>query len=273
MKNEDFNLIASLLKERSGLIVTQDKMYLLDSRLMPIARKHNLASLDELVSAIRFKNNIKLIEEVVEAMTTNETSFFRDNKPFDQLAKVVLPYMHQTRATQRRLRVWSAAASTGQEAYTIAMTLKEQAAKFNGWNIDIIGTDLSRDVINKAKEGAYTQFEVQRGMPITHLVKYFTQKGDKWQINPDIKAMCQFREFNLLGSMAALGKFDIVFLRNVLIYFDQPTKAKVLQSVAAQMAEDGVLYLGERDCVRCDHSFPTRARATRTLCINKAECF
>lgn len=249
MKNEDFNVISSMLKERSGLIITQDKMYLLDSRLMPIARKHNMTSLDDLVSAIRFKHNTQLIEEVVEAMTTNETSFYRDSKPFDQLSKFVLPYMHKAREGSRSLRIWSAASSTGQEAYTIAMTIKEMAAKFSSWNIEIVGTDLSKEVVVKAREGAYTQFEVQRGMPITHLVKYFKQQGDKWLINPEIKAFCQFKEFNLLHSMAGLGKFDIVFLRNVLIYFDQPTKAKVLQSVANQMADDGVLYLGGAETV------------------------
>ncbi|TDQ84342.1 CheR-type MCP methyltransferase [Dongia mobilis] len=245
----DFDFICQILKARSGLVLTNDKAYLLESRLLPVARKWKLATFDDLVRLIRSKNDEAVIRDVVEAMTTNESFFFRDTKPFDQFKQICLPAMLKSRAGAKSLRIWSAACSSGQEAYSLAMILTEMAPQLAGWRIDIVGTDLSNEILQRAKDGMYSQFEVQRGLPITLLVKYFTQVGDRWKISDKIRQMVQYKEWNLLNDPAPLGKFDIVFCRNVLIYFDQPTKAKVLAGIAKQMPDDGYLFLGGAETV------------------------
>ena len=245
----DFEFICQILRERSGLVLTNDKAYLLESRLLPVARKWKLATFDDLVRTIRTRMDESIIRDVVEAMTTNESFFFRDTKPFDQFKALVLPALLKSRAASRTIRIWSAACSSGQEPYSLAMILSEMAAQLNGWKIEIVGTDLSSEILNRAKEGMYSQFEVQRGLPITMLVKYFAQIGDRWQINAKIRGMVQYREFNLLQDPTPLGRFDVVFCRNVLIYFDQPTKTRVLNNVAKMMPEDGFLFLGGAETV------------------------
>ena len=245
----DFEFICQILRERSGLVLTNDKAYLLESRLLPVARKWKLATFDDLVRVIRTKMDEAVVRDVVEAMTTNESFFFRDTKPFDQFKALVLPALLKSRAASRTIRIWSAACSSGQEPYSLAMILSESAAQLNGWKIEIVGTDLSTEILNRAKEGMYSQFEVQRGLPITMLVKYFAQIGDRWQINAKIRGMVQYKEFNLLQDPMPLGRFDVVFCRNVLIYFDQPTKSRVLNSVAKMMPEDGFLFLGGAETV------------------------
>ena len=245
----DFEFICQILRDRSGLVLTNDKAYLLESRLLPVARKWKLATFDDLVRVIRTKMDEAVVRDVVEAMTTNESFFFRDTKPFDQFKALVLPALLKSRAASRTIRIWSAACSSGQEPYSLAMILSEMTAQLNGWKIEIVGTDLSTEILNRAKEGMYSQFEVQRGLPITMLVKYFSQIGDRWQINAKIRGMVQYREFNLLQDPMTLGRFDVVFCRNVLIYFDQPTKTRVLNSVAKLMPEDGFLFLGGAETV------------------------
>ena len=245
----DFEFICQILRERSGLVLTNDKAYLLESRLLPVARKWKLATFDDLVRTIRTKMDEAVIKDVVEAMTTNESFFFRDTKPFDQFKQIVLPAMLKSRASSKTIRIWSAACSSGQEAYSLAMILSEMAPQLAGWRIEIVGTDLSTEILTRAKEGMYSQFEVQRGLPITMLVKYFAQVGDRWQINAKIRSMVQYREFNLLHDPVGLGRFDVVFCRNVLIYFDQQTKGRVLNMVAKQMPEDGYLFLGGAETV------------------------
>jgi chemotaxis protein methyltransferase CheR len=245
----DFDFICQILKSRSGLLLTNDKAYLLESRLLPVARKWKLATFDDLVRLIRTKNDEAVIRDVVEAMTTNESFFFRDTKPFDQFKQICLPALLKARAAQKTIRIWSAACSSGQEAYSLAMILSEMGPQLNGWKIDIVGTDLSQEILNRAKEGMYSQFEVQRGLPITLLVKYFQQTGDRWKLSDAIRSKVQYREWNLLNDPAPLGKFDIVYCRNVLIYFDQPTKAKVLAGIAKQMPDDGYLFLGGAETV------------------------
>ncbi|PGH58211.1 chemotaxis protein CheR [Azospirillum palustre] len=249
MRVEDFDMFSTLLKQRSGLVLTRDKAYLLESRLMPVARKWNMKGLEELATTVRTRKDEALLRDITEAMTTNESSFFRDQKPFDQFRQLVLPKLMEARAAKRSLRIWSAACSSGQEAYSLSMILNDEAAKLAGWRIEIVGTDISAEMVERAKAGVYTQFEVQRGLPITMLVKHFKQNGDKWQISQQLRQMASFREWNLLGDLSALGQFDIVFCRNVLIYFDQPTKAKVLESISRQMPQDGVLYLGGAETV------------------------
>ncbi|MEM7652291.1 MAG: protein-glutamate O-methyltransferase CheR, partial [Pseudomonadota bacterium] len=228
MKDADFQLYADLLKTRSGLVIGPDKVYLLESRLLPIARREELGDLSGLADAIRTKRPEALIAAVTEAMTTNESFFFRDIRPFDQFRDHVLPAVMSARNAHKKIRIWSAACSSGQEPYSLAMILKELGPKVAGWTFEIVATDLSAQMVRRAKEGVYTQFEVQRGLPITMLVKYFKQEGDKWRITDDIRRMVTYREFNLLGDYSGLGQFDIVFCRNVLIYFDQTTKGEVL---------------------------------------------
>ena len=249
MRLGDFDFYKDLLMEKSGLSLTQDKSYLLDSRLTPVARKWNYATLEVMTVAMRGVPPSDLVKDVVEAMTTNETSFFRDTKPFDQFRDVIIPHLVKTRGANKRVRIWCAASSTGQEPYSLSMLIKENAAKMPGFTFEIIATDISTEVIESARKAEYTQFEVQRGLPIQLLVKYFEQRGDRWCLKNDIKSMVQFKYFNLLESMAMLGKFDIIFCRNVLIYFDRETKAKVLKNMSGLIPDDGFLMLGGAETV------------------------
>ena len=249
MNVTDFEIIAQLLKERSGLALNKEKAYLLESRLNPVARKWNFSGFDELAQAIRNRGEEALLVDVTEAMTTNESFFFRDQKPFDQFNEMVLPHLLEARAAKRSFRIWSAACSSGQEPYTLAMLLQEHADKLAGWRVEIVATDLSNEILDKAKEGLYSQFEVQRGLPIAHLVKYFVQVGGRWQIEDSLRKMIKFQPFNLLDDLSSLGGFDVVFCRNVLIYFDTPAKTKVLNGVADLLPADGFLYLGGAETV------------------------
>jgi chemotaxis protein methyltransferase CheR len=249
MRLGDFDVYKDLLMEKSGLMLTPDKSYLLDSRLTPIARKFGFANLETLTAALRGVPKPELVTAIVEAMTTNETSFFRDTKPFDQFRDILLPHMMKAREKTKQIRIWCAACSSGQEPYSLAMLLKEQAAKLSGWKIEIIGTDISHEILDSARRGEYSQFEVQRGLPIQLLMKYFEQKGDRWHLKNEIKSMVQYRFFNLLDPMASLGRFDIIYCRNVLIYFDKDTKTKVLNNISGLMPEDGFLLLGGAETV------------------------
>ena len=249
MNPDDFKFISTLLKERSGLVLTPDKTYLLESRLVPVARKHDLKGLDELIAAVRVSVNGTLMTDVTEAMTTNESFFFRDTKPFDLFREIVLPRLMENRADQKSFRILCAAASSGQEPYSLAMILKEEAAKLQGWRHEIVGTDLSLEILAKARSGLYSQFEAQRGLPIQMLIKYFDKVAEQWQIKQEIRDMVQYREYNLLDDLTPLGRFDVVFCRNVLIYFEQETKGKVLDSLSKLMPDDGMLFLGGAETV------------------------
>jgi len=248
LNDQDFKFYEALLMKESGLVVTPEKTYLLESRLLPIAQRLGLQGLEGLAQQIRMTKDVNLQREIVEAMTTNETSFFRDNMPFQRLKEDLLPIFMKSRTAQKSIRIWSAACSSGQEPYSIAMILKEQAA-FYGWKFEIVATDLSTDILARAKSGAYSQFEIQRGLPVQMLVKYFTQQGDKWLIKQELKDMVTFLPANLLTNLGHLGQFDIVFCRNVLIYFDIPTKAKVLAAIKGTLRQDGVLVLGGAETV------------------------
>jgi len=249
VKPDDFAYFTKYIYDQTGLVLGPDKMYLIESRLAPLARKWNVATIDLLVAQLRSARDPALQRDVVDAMMTNESFFFRDGKPFDQFRQLILPALLQSRAAKKSFRIWCAAASTGQEPYTLAMILKEEAAKLAGWRVDIVGTDISHEALERAKAGIYTQFEVQRGLPITLLVKYFKQQGDKWGIAPEIRSAVQYRSFNLLSEFASLGSFDVIFCRNVLIYFDQKTKGQILDRMAKLMPSDGVLYLGGAETV------------------------
>jgi len=249
MTPQDFDYLRALLKERSGLVLSADKQYLAESRLLPIARRHSLANLGELVTKLRGKGAEPLAVSVVEAMTTNESFFFRDKVPFDHFRDVILPDMIAHHYRRRRIRIWCTAAATGQEPYSLAMILREMAGKLAGWRVDILATDLAGEILEKAKTGIYSQFEVQRGLPIQDLVKSFTQIGDHWQIRPELRQMVTFRQLNLLHDFSHLGFFDVVLCRNVLIYFDQPTKADVLQRLAQVIEPTSYLMLGAAETV------------------------
>jgi chemotaxis protein methyltransferase CheR len=244
----DYDYLQKILKDRSGLMLSTDKKYLLESRLLPLARKIGIAGISELVQKMKGGGD-KLIFEVVEAMTTNETFFFRDKTPFDHFKDTVVPELLRARAGRRSLRIWCAAASTGQEPYSLAMILKEMSGALGGWRIEIVATDLSPEVLEKSRAGIYTQFEVQRGLPIQLLVRHFTQVGALWQLNADTRALVQFRQFNLLQDFASLGKFDIIFCRNVLIYFDQATKTEIFAKLMKANEPDGYLFLGAAETV------------------------
>ena len=247
MTPSDYEYLRKLLKERSGLDLSADKQYLVESRLAPLARRSGLSGIPELVQRMKGAAEA-LTSEVVEAMTTNETFFFRDKIPFDHLKETILPALVQARAVRRSLRIWCAASSTGQEPYSIAMLLKETPA-LSGWRTEIVATDLSQAVLEKSKAGVFSQFEVQRGLPIQMLVKHFKQNGELWQLKADIRAMVQHRQLNLLHDFSQLGAFDVIFCRNVLIYFDQDTKASIFERLSKQIEADGVLSLGAAESV------------------------
>ncbi len=240
MTEADYDFLRAMLKQRSGLVLAAGKQYLVESRLAPVARKAGLSGLAALLQKLR-NSAEPLIAEVVEAMTTNESFFFRDKVPFEQFRDTMMPALLAARRN-RQIRIWCAAAATGQEPYSLAMCLREMREKIAGWRIEILATDISMEVLEKARAGVYSQFEVQRGLPIALLVKYFSQVRDLWQIAPEIRAMVQFRPLNLLRECSHLGAFDVVFCRNVLIYFDQDTKTKVLQNL-------GYLVLGAAETV------------------------
>ena len=244
----DYEFLRKFLKERSGLDLSSDKQYLVESRLIPLARRAGLPGITELVQKIKGGAD-PLTAEVVEAMTTNETFFFRDKVPFDHLREAVIPELLKARASRRSLRIWCAASSTGQEPYSIAMCLKEIGPALAGWRVEILATDLSQAVLEKSRAGVFSQFEVQRGLPIQMLVKYFSQVGELWQLNADIRAMIQHRQLNLLQDFSHLGTFDVIFCRNVLIYFDQDAKIGIFERLARMLEPDGVLALGAAESV------------------------
>jgi len=244
-----FQALAGLLKSRSGLVIGPEKAYLLQTRLTPILRREGIADLAGLVARLRVPGAIGLVQQVVEAMTTNESFFFRDDKPFHHFRAQALPKLIAARGPTATLRVWSAAASSGQEAYSLAMILHEARAALGHRQVEILGTDIAREQLARAREGLYSQFEVQRGLPMQMLVKYFRKEADGWRVNDTLRGMAHFREFNLLSDLRGLGTFDIVFCRNVLIYFDPPTKTRVLEAIARQTAPDGLLYLGGAETV------------------------
>lgn len=248
MTPQDYEYLRKLLKDQSGLDLSADKQYLIESRLVPLSRKAGLPGIPELVQKMK-AGSASLVAQVIEAMTTNETFFFRDKVPFDHFRQSIMPEILKARASRKSIRIWCAAGSTGQEPYSLAMCLKEMAPQLAGFKVDLVATDLSQEVLEKSKAGLYSQFEVQRGLPIQLLVKYFKQAGEFWQINPELRAMVQHRQLNLLHDFSQLGTFDVIFCRNVLIYFDQGTKINIFGRLCKAMESDGFLVLGAAETV------------------------
>jgi chemotaxis protein methyltransferase CheR len=244
----DYEYLRKYLKDHSGLDLSADKQYLIESRLLPLARRAGLSGISDLVQKMK-GGSAPFNTQVVEAMTTNETFFFRDKVPFEHFRDLIMPHLLASRANRKTVRIWCAAGSTGQEPYSLAMSLKEMGAQLAGWRAEIIATDLSQEVLEKSRAGLYSQFEVQRGLPIQMLIKYFKQVGELWQIDAEIRAMVQHRQLNLLHDFSQLGVFDVIFCRNVLIYFDQETKMQVFNRLAKAMEPDGFLMLGAAETV------------------------
>ena len=242
MTEQDFDVVRRLLLDRSAIVLEAGKEYLVETRLAPIARQHQLGSVSELIARLRSRPDNGLHRQVIEAMVTTESSFFRDHHPFETLRDVVIPDLIERRRGQRRLHVWCAASSTGQEPYSIALLLREQFAQLGGWTIKLLASDLSRQVLEKARR--YNQIEVNRGLPATLLVKYFEQHGTTWQLKPAIRGMVDFQEINLAQTWPALPPMDLIMVRNVMIYFDVETKKSILGKLARVLRPDGYLLLG-----------------------------
>lgn len=239
---ENYAFLQRYIYQESGIVIDAGKNYLIESRLLPIVKQENLSTLNDLCSLLRATAPLQLKSRVVESMTTNETLFFRDLSVFDALQKDILPKLIESRRNVRRLSIWSAAASSGQEAYSIAMLLKEFGLE--GWKVQILGTDLNQQILDKAAAGKYLQIEVNRGLPAKYLVKYFSRAGLDWQISDALRSMVKFQRFDLRTSMSSFGPFDLIFCRNVLIYFDVDTKKQILSSLRRTLNPGGLLALG-----------------------------
>jgi chemotaxis protein methyltransferase CheR len=236
--------LQELVLRRSGIVLEDSKDYLVDCRLSPIARDEGVASVDELVGKLKREQESDLAQRVTEAMTTNETLFFRDLHPFEALKSRFVPELMQARAAGRSLRIWSAAAATGQEPYSIAMTLLESFPELSSWDVRILATDLNTAVLERAREARYRDLEVSRGLPAAYLGKYFTRRGSEWELSPLVRSMVEFRQLNLVERWTDLHPCDLVFMRNVLIYFDASTKRGILTRLRQVLVPDGFLVLG-----------------------------
>jgi len=244
MTDQDFDFIRKLLYDRSAIALDDGKQYLVDTRLSPIARQLNLGSVGELIAQVRTQPTNGLQRQIIEALVTTETSFFRDHVPFEAMRKHVFPDLIRRRQETRRLSIWCAASSTGQEPYSVAMLLRESFPELKTWNVNILATDLSQEVLTKARNGRYSQIEVNRGLPATLLVKYFEQEGTTWQLKPEVRNMVTFQEFNLSTPWPPLALMDLVLIRNVMIYFNVDMKKVILGRIARLLRPDGYLLLG-----------------------------
>ena len=243
LASADFELVRTLVYGKSG-IVLNDKEYLVESRLSSLAQRDGFGDLGRLLERLREANNFSLEARVVEALTTNETLFFRDAHPFEALEKTIIPELVARRASKKHLRIWSAAASTGQEAYSVAMLLRETIPQVDTWRIEILATDISETVLQQARRGLYNRIEVNRGLPPARLSRYFDETPAGWQVIPQIQKMVRFEYLNLIGRWPLQPQFDIVLLRNVMIYFDNALRQNILVKVAEQLVPDGYLLMG-----------------------------
>ena len=247
----DYQFLKNLVYKDSAIVLGDDHAYLLEARLGPLAQLEGVADVTALVRVLQKAADPALRRRVVETMTTNETSFFRDIQPFEVLKNTILPELIKKRATERSLRIWSGAASTGQEACSLAMTLLEhQRDVALGWDVQILGTDLSSRVVERAKSGLYSQLEVNRGLPAAMLMKHFTRSGVQWQTSSAVQRLVQYRVMNLAAAWPLMPQFDIIFLRNVLIYFDMDTRRAIFTRLRNCLRKDGVLFIGGAESIR-----------------------
>ncbi|HEY1501286.1 MAG TPA: protein-glutamate O-methyltransferase CheR [Acidobacteriaceae bacterium] len=253
----DYEYLRGVVMRNSGNQVDSSRDYLFESRLQRLLRERGMQSISQLVSALRSETGPTLQRSVAEAMTINETSFFRDTSTFEYLRETLLPPLIESRRDTRSLRFWSAASSSGQEAYSIAMMLREYFPQLAGWRIDILGTDLSGEMVERSSSGRYQRIEINRGLPARLLVKYFVRTDDDWEIHPDIKRLCRFQQRNLCQNFFLQESFDVIFLRNVMIYFSPETRHQVLLTMHRSLAPDGVLFLGLSEQPRMDSHWQT----------------
>jgi chemotaxis protein methyltransferase CheR len=241
---ENFALVAQLLRDECGLVLEPGKEYLVRSRLAPVAQRHEAASVDRLIDRLRGAAINGLVAEIVEAMVTTETSFFRDIHPFESLKKSVVPELIQRRAAARQINIWCAASSSGQEPYSIAILLREYFPELSNWQIKFLATDVSHDMLARSRAGRYSQLEVNRGLPTPLLLKWFRQEGGHWQIDERLRSTVTFSYMNLIQPWPAMPLWDLVLLRNVMIYFDSDLKRLILDRLARVLSRDGYLLLG-----------------------------
>lgn len=250
MGNSEAGYLEEIVKRESGIVIAPGKGYLLETRLLPVAFKHGLDGLPGLATRLRAANDPELLREVVEAMAASETAFFRDYVPFQHFKTDVLPKMITARAATKTLRLWSAACASGQEAYSIAMLVREFMPSLSDWKIDILATDISQESLAYARAGVYTQLEVQRGLPAHYLVKYFTQEDGLWQVRPDVREMVRFAPVNLIAGFGNIEPCDIIFCRYALQCFDTAMQMKVLQLLKPALLPGGRLFLGLGETAR-----------------------
>lgn len=262
---EDFSYLRDLVQREAAIVLEAGKEYLATSRLEPVAKQEGLEGIPGLVRALRANPGGRLRDQVVDAMTTNETLWFRDSHPFDTLQTKLIPELVKQRQAVRKLNIWCAAASTGQEPYTIAMVIKDMPI-LAGWQIRILGTDISPSALDRARSGKYSQMEMGRGLPAKYMVKNFTRSGVDYQINPDIRAMVDYKLFNLAGAWPPMGVFDLVFIRNVLIYFSQETKSQIVNKAANLLAPGGSLLLGSTESLLNVPTKLQRVQYEKTIC-------
>lgn len=245
LTEQNYALLKRTLKEVSGLYLTDNKMYLVETRLQAVAKDYGYTSLNELIDGLKGPRLQKLKVDISEAMATPETFFFRDKTPFDLFRTFILPHVAEHNKAKRSLSIWCAASSSGQEPYSLAMIVDDvKDVLFPGWDIKILASDFSEKILTKARNGIYSQFEVQRGLPIQYLMKHFTQKPDGWHVKDSLKRYIEFRNFNLLQNSSHLGRFDVVFCRNVLFYFERPDKEKILNNISSIMNDGAMMFLG-----------------------------
>jgi chemotaxis protein methyltransferase CheR len=245
--DSDYAYLREIVLEQSANLIDPSRNALFDTRLTPIARMAGVSNLEDFVSLLRSGRPAHLHREVAEAMTVNETSFFRDMQPFEMVREVIVPRLMEERRSERRLRIWSAASSTGQEAYSLAMLIAEHFPELASWDVKIVGTDISRQVVDYAQRGRYRRLEVNRGLPARMLLKYLTRVEEEWEVSPRIRAMCEFRYANLCGPLLDLPQFDLVLLRNVLLYFSQNDRGALFSDVHRKMMPNGYLVLGNAE--------------------------
>lgn len=267
---DHFEYLREVVKKDSAILIEPGKEYLVEARLSPIMKSLGLNSIDEVVEHMQGRRDTALRSMVVEAMTTNETSFFRDSHPFAALVEHIIPSLMEARAATRSLNIWCAASSTGQEPYSIAMLLLEEFPELMNWEVRIVATDLAEHVLARAREGCYSQLEVNRGLPAPLLVKFFTKQGIRWQLNDDIRSRVEFRKLNLIGDWPAMSLMDVVFIRNVLIYFDVDTKKKILAQVKDQLKPDGYLFMGAAETTLGLNQDFTRGTFDKATCYRPA---
>jgi chemotaxis protein methyltransferase CheR len=262
-----FAYLRKLVYDSSAIVLEADKRYLLEARLGPMLTRERLGSFDELVARLNGSNAGQLRQRVLEAMTTHETSFFRDLHPFNLFRKTIVPRLLNERGATKRVNIWCGASSTGQEPYTLAFILKECGLQLGGWTVDFMASDISEEVLTRARNGAFTQLEVNRGLPAPMLIKFFDKIGLDWQVKADVRKMINFRKINLMEALPPMPDMDVVFLRNVLIYFDVPTKKRILGRLARVIRPGGYLFLGT---VESTHNLTTDFQ---TVQVGNATCY